>query len=125
MKDAKRWLPGALVSILLITGILYFVDFREMAQAIRSANYLILALALPLSFLWMAVRGQFHNLVLFYVNKIAAKQVVFNRHLVALVSEMVRELEALPTAAQLTELREEIERLRRESPRHRRDEGDG
>jgi len=57
MKDAKRWLPGALVSIVLIGAILYFVDFREMAQAIRSANYLILALALPLSFLWMAVRG--------------------------------------------------------------------
>ena len=50
-------LPGALVSILLIAGILYFVDFREMAQAFRSADYLILALALSLSFVWMAVRG--------------------------------------------------------------------
>ena len=54
---AKRWLPGALVSIVLIGAILYFVDFREMAQSIRSANYLILAFALPLSFIWMAVRG--------------------------------------------------------------------
>jgi uncharacterized protein (TIRG00374 family) len=57
LKDAKRWLPGALVSILLIAGILYFVDFREMVEAIRSANYLILLLAMPLSFLWMAVRS--------------------------------------------------------------------
>ena len=57
MKEVKRWLPGALVSILLIASILYFVDFREMAQAIRSANYLILVMALPLSFLWMAVRA--------------------------------------------------------------------
>jgi len=57
MKEVKRWLPGALVSILLIAGILYFVDFREMAQAILSANYLILVMALPLSFLWMAVRA--------------------------------------------------------------------
>jgi len=57
MKDVKRWLPGALVSILLIAGILYFVDFREMLEAIRSANYLILGLALPLSFVWMAVRA--------------------------------------------------------------------
>ncbi len=57
MKDAKRWLPGALVSILLIAGILYFVDFRQMAEAFRSANYLILTVALSLSFLWMAVRG--------------------------------------------------------------------
>lgn len=57
MKDAKRWLPGALVSILLIAAILYFVDFRELAQAFRSANYLILAVALSMSFVWMAVRG--------------------------------------------------------------------
>jgi uncharacterized protein (TIRG00374 family) len=57
LKEAKRWLPGALVSIVLIAAILYFVDFRQMAEAIRSANYLILALALPLSFIWMAVRA--------------------------------------------------------------------
>jgi uncharacterized protein (TIRG00374 family) len=57
MKDAKRWLPGALVSILLIAAILYFVDFREMAEAFRSANYPILVFALSLSFVWMAVRG--------------------------------------------------------------------
>jgi uncharacterized protein (TIRG00374 family) len=57
MKDAKRWLPGALVSVLLIGGILYFVDFREMAEAFRSANYLILLFAWSLSFMWMAVRG--------------------------------------------------------------------
>ena len=33
MKDAKRWLPGAMISVLLIAGILYFVDFRQMAEA--------------------------------------------------------------------------------------------
>jgi uncharacterized protein (TIRG00374 family) len=57
MKEAKRWLPGALVSVLLIGGILYFVDFRQMAEAFRSANYFILVIALSLSFVWMAVRG--------------------------------------------------------------------
>ncbi|MFZ5911663.1 MAG: lysylphosphatidylglycerol synthase transmembrane domain-containing protein [Chloroflexota bacterium] len=57
MKDIKRWLPGALVSALLIAAILYFVDFRQMAEAIRSANYLILLAALPLSFVWLAVRA--------------------------------------------------------------------
>jgi len=57
MKDAKRWLPGAMVSVLLIGGILYFVDFRQMAEAFRSANYFILVIALSLSFVWMAVRG--------------------------------------------------------------------
>jgi uncharacterized protein (TIRG00374 family) len=46
-----------LVSIVLIAAILYFVDFRQMAAAIRSANYLILLAALPLSFIWMAVRA--------------------------------------------------------------------
>ena len=57
MKDVKRWLPGALVSIVLIAVFLYFVDFRQLAEAFRSANYLILLAALPLSFIWMAVRA--------------------------------------------------------------------
>jgi uncharacterized protein (TIRG00374 family) len=75
MKEAKRWLPGALVSILLIGGILYFVDFREMAQAIRSANYLILALALPLSLLWMTVRGMVWRTLL--RNRVPYRDVLF------------------------------------------------
>lgn len=57
MKDIKRWLPGTLVSILLIAAILYFVDFKQMAEAVRSANYFILALAMPLTFVWLGVRG--------------------------------------------------------------------
>lgn len=57
LKDAKRWLPGALVSILIIAAILYFVDFREMGQAIRTANYFLLAIALPLSLVWMMIRA--------------------------------------------------------------------
>ncbi len=57
MKDIKRWLPGALVSVLLIAAILYFVDFRQMAEAFRSANYLVLAFAFSLAFVWMAVRA--------------------------------------------------------------------
>jgi len=57
LKDAKRWLPGALVSIVLIAAILYFVDFRQMGEAIREANYWILLMSLPLAFIWLAVRG--------------------------------------------------------------------
>ncbi|GAB4503595.1 MAG: hypothetical protein Fur0043_05870 [Anaerolineales bacterium] len=57
MKDVKRWLPGALVSLALIVAILYFVDFRQMAQAIRSADYLILLASLPLAFIWLGVRA--------------------------------------------------------------------
>lgn len=57
MKDIKRWLPGAIISALLIGGILYFVDFNDVKEAIQKANYLLLLAAVPLSFIWMAVRG--------------------------------------------------------------------
>src|SRR5512141_739009 len=57
MKDVKRWLPGAIVSILLIAAILYFVDLRAMLDAIRHANYGLLAIGFGVGFLWMAVRA--------------------------------------------------------------------
>jgi uncharacterized protein (TIRG00374 family) len=56
MKDAKRWLPGALISILLIAAILYFVDLRAMLDAVRNANYGLLLIAFATGFLWLAVR---------------------------------------------------------------------
>lgn len=58
MKDAKRWLPGVLVSILLIAVILYFIDLGETLEAIRRANYTLLIVAIALGFVWMAVRAQ-------------------------------------------------------------------
>ena len=57
MKDVKRWLPGAIISILLIAAILYFVDLRAMLDAIRHANYGLLAIALAIGFLWMIIRA--------------------------------------------------------------------
>lgn len=57
MKDIKRWLPGAVISILLIAVILYFVDLRAMLNAIEHANYALLGIALVIGFLWMAVRA--------------------------------------------------------------------
>lgn len=57
MKDVKRWLPGAVISILLIAAILYFVDLRAMAAAVRNANYGLLAIATVIGFLWMLVRA--------------------------------------------------------------------
>ena len=57
MKNVKRWLPGTLISILLIAAILYFVDLREMLAAIRAADYRLLALALATGFMWLAVRA--------------------------------------------------------------------
>ncbi len=58
LKGAGRWLPGALISVLLIGGIVYFVDLNKVLAAIRSADYGILAIATVLSFAWMFVRGQ-------------------------------------------------------------------
>jgi uncharacterized protein (TIRG00374 family) len=57
LKGARRWLPGALISILLIGAILYFVDLPRVLNAIRSADYGILAAATVLAFAWMFVRA--------------------------------------------------------------------
>src|SRR5215208_3402710 len=57
MKDIKRWLPGAVISLLLIAAILYFVDLRAMLDAIRHANYTLLGLAIVLGFVWLLIRA--------------------------------------------------------------------
>jgi len=57
MKDWKRWLPGAIISIGLIVAILAVVDLRAMVNAIRNANYVRLSIALAIGFIWMAIRG--------------------------------------------------------------------
>jgi uncharacterized protein (TIRG00374 family) len=57
MKDVKRWLPGALVSLVLIAVILYFVDLRAMLNAIRNANYTLLGIGTVLGFVWIAIRA--------------------------------------------------------------------
>lgn len=57
LKDSKRWLPGAIISLILIAAILYFVDFSAMAEAVRTANYALLTLAMLLGFPWLAVRA--------------------------------------------------------------------
>jgi glycosyltransferase 2 family protein len=58
MKDLKRIIPGALVSIVLIAVILYFVDIQTTWNAIRNANYRVLAGSVALSFLWMFIRAK-------------------------------------------------------------------
>ncbi len=58
MKDIKRLIPGALVSIILIGAILYLVDFQTMWNAIRAADYRLLAGSAFLSFLWMCNRAK-------------------------------------------------------------------
>lgn len=56
--NIPRWLPGALISIVLIGVILYFVDLGEMVNAVRQANYGLLAISFILSFAWMALRAK-------------------------------------------------------------------
>jgi glycosyltransferase 2 family protein len=64
MKDIKRLIPGAIISILLIGAILYFVDFQTLWNAIKTANYKILAGSAVLSFVWMAGRAKvWHTLL--------------------------------------------------------------
>ena len=75
MKDIKKWLPGALISIALIAAILYFVDFSAMVNAIRSANYYILAGAMAMSFIWMLVRAKIWQTLL--RDKPAYREVLF------------------------------------------------
>jgi len=58
MKDIKRLIPGALISMALIAGLLYFVDFQAMWNAIRHANYRILAGSVVLSFLFLFIRAK-------------------------------------------------------------------
>ena len=58
MKKIPRWLPGALISIALIGAILYFVDLEDMVNAVRKANYGLLAVSFALSFAWMALRAK-------------------------------------------------------------------
>lgn len=52
------WLPGAFISLVLIGVILYFVDLREMVNAVRKANFGLLAVSFSISFAWMALRAK-------------------------------------------------------------------
>ena len=64
MKDIKRLIPGAIISILLIGAILYFIDFQTLWNAIKNANYKILAGSAVLSFVWMFGRAKvWHTLL--------------------------------------------------------------
>ena len=55
--NLKRILPGVLISLVLIAVILYFVDIETTWNALRNANYGLIAIAAVLSFVWMAVRA--------------------------------------------------------------------
>lgn len=58
LQNSKRWLPGAIISVLLVAAIAYFVDFQTMWESIKGANYGILAGSAVLSFVWMMGRAK-------------------------------------------------------------------
>jgi uncharacterized protein (TIRG00374 family) len=57
LRGARRWLPGTLVSIVLVAAIVYFVDVPQVLDAVRGADYGLLGVAAILAFAWMFVRG--------------------------------------------------------------------
>jgi uncharacterized protein (TIRG00374 family) len=56
-KHARRWLPGAIISIILVVAILYLVDLRATLAALRTANYRLLLVAIAGSVIWLIVRS--------------------------------------------------------------------
>ncbi len=55
-QKSKRWLPGAIISIILIGVILSAVDIPKTIDALREANYRLLLIAGTLNILWLMVR---------------------------------------------------------------------
>lgn len=54
----KRIIPGAIVSIVVVAAILYFVDFQTMWNSIKNADYRLLSGSAVLSFLWLMGRAK-------------------------------------------------------------------
>jgi uncharacterized protein (TIRG00374 family) len=57
LKDFRKMVPGLIISVILVAVILYFVDLRQTLEAIKTANYGLLVVALFLGILWLMLRG--------------------------------------------------------------------
>lgn len=57
LKNAKNWLPGLIISAVCIVLILYFVDLRQLADAIRQADVRWLAASVVMGVIWLFVRS--------------------------------------------------------------------
>lgn len=55
--DWKRALPGLLVSLVCLAIVLYLADPRQLAQALRRADYRLVAAAYASSLVWILVRA--------------------------------------------------------------------
>lgn len=56
-QNAKRWLPGAIVSIALLMLVLRAIDIQQVGEELRNANYTLIIIAGVLSIIWLMVRG--------------------------------------------------------------------
>jgi hypothetical protein len=56
-KDWRRIILGLVISAISLAVVFYFADFRRLGEALSQANYRLVALALAMSFGWLAVRG--------------------------------------------------------------------
>ena len=57
-------LPGLLISVIALAIVFSVVDFRKLIDAIRSANYGLIAIGFFASFLWLLVRGMYWRTLL-------------------------------------------------------------
>lgn len=57
LKNVKSWLPGLIISVVFIGGILLLVDVRQLIDAITKANVMWLGLSFMVAILWMMMRG--------------------------------------------------------------------
>jgi hypothetical protein len=94
-------------------------DALDEASVVMDSIYVQPALTPPhlplIGGLWQKVRIQAHNLVVFYVNRLAGLQGVFNREIVAALSGLVRDLDhdgRADVRAEIAALRTEVSALR-------------
>lgn len=63
-KDFRRLLPGLIVSAITLAIALYFVDVRELAEALRLADYRFIAIGIVVAVIWVLVRAMFWRTLL-------------------------------------------------------------
>jgi len=124
-KKAEPWLPdfgSEVAEVDSPTGAFTPKMYYTLQQAREQANRIWVDLLLAetttqripfLGGLWRRIRREAHNLVLFYVNILAANQAAFNNHVVRILSELVgKQEQLLDDEDTLKRLREEIQALR-------------
>jgi hypothetical protein len=57
-------IPGLVISLISLAVVLYFVDIHKFFIALQQANYLLVAVGLGMSFLWLMVRAAFWRTLL-------------------------------------------------------------